>query len=101
MTANNTPTMGNNEVTITGTVSGAPRAAGDEVRFVVDIHDDHGRKSSVDCIATAARCRQTLERVSTGTRVHVRGQLRRRFWRTSQGLASRIIVEAVTVRRIR
>ena len=101
MVDNRTPVRGINEVTLSGHISWPMMSAGDETRFVLDVYDDSGRRSSVDCIASSARLRKSLANLNPDCRVHLRGQLRRRFWRTGQGLASRLVVDVSGLRRLR
>ena len=56
------------------------------------------RVDSIDCAATSARVRRVLDRADTGDELELTGQLHRRFWRGSGGLASRYEVEVLTAR---
>lgn len=58
------------------------------------------RVDSIDCAATAARVRRTLLRAVPGDVLEIRGGLRRRFWRSPAGLASRyeVVADAARVR---
>jgi single-strand DNA-binding protein len=53
-----------------------------------------------DCAAWSASLRRRVQRWQAGDRIEVSGALRRRFWRTVSGPASRYEVEAGTARRI-
>ncbi len=90
-----------NEVTLSGCIAAPVVTATDETRFIVEIRDDAGHKSSVDCTSASPRVRQTLARLGVGSRVHLSGRLRRRFWRSAQGVASRLVVDVNTLRRLR
>ncbi|HET7476841.1 MAG TPA: single-stranded DNA-binding protein [Dermatophilaceae bacterium] len=104
---------GVNEVTLRGRVSGSPTAkqlpSGDVVllmRLVVPrppaAAQRNGGRNQVDTIDVAvwtpAQRRKAL-RLTDGDVVHVRGALRRRFWRSPGGLASRYEVEADLIER--
>jgi single-strand DNA-binding protein len=65
-----------------------PRPAGDRVRV-----------DSIDCVASAAGVRRVLGRAAAGEELELEGSLRRRFWRSPNGPASRYAVEASAVRR--
>ena len=98
-----------NEVRITGRVSGEVvervLPSGDAmVSFRVVARRPGGGPTRVDTIEVAAwsaRARAAAGRLSDGDRVEVEGSLRRRFFRSGAGPASRYEVEAVTVRRSR
>lgn len=76
--------------------------SGDELcsfRLVVDRPPgERVRVDSIDCAATAARVRRTLLRAAPGDVVELTGRLRRRFWRSAAGPASRYEVVADTAR---
>jgi single-strand DNA-binding protein len=55
---------------------------------------------TVECAIWPARLRQRAEALMPGTLVEVTGSLRRRFWRTPGGPASRYEVEVQTLRRL-
>ena len=55
---------------------------------------------TLDCAVWSARLRQRAARLAPGTLVEVQGALRRRFWRTPTGPASRYEVEVVSLRRV-
>lgn len=98
-----------NTVHLVGRVSaaGEPRElpSGDVVvmlRVVVPRRARLGKGASVDTIDVAcwsARARRTAARVAVGDQVEVDGALRRRFFRTGAGVASRYEVEASALRR--
>jgi single-strand DNA-binding protein len=56
------------------------------------------RVDSIDCAASLAKVRRSLERVVEGDELEVTGALRRRFWRGAAGLASRYEVEVTEVK---
>jgi single-strand DNA-binding protein len=62
---------------------------------------DRVRVDSLECATLRAKARRTLERADPGDEVVVTGSLRRRFWRTPTGPASRYAVDAETVRLTR
>jgi single-strand DNA-binding protein len=55
---------------------------------------------TVDCAIWTARIRQRAQTLEPGTVVEVEGSLRRRFWRTPGGAASRYEVEVHGLRRL-
>lgn len=59
------------------------------------------RIDTIDCIAWSARVRRTALTLSAEDRVVVQGSLRRRFWQTGSGPASRYEVEVTALRRDR
>lgn len=92
-----------NQVELTGRVSGDPTSrdlpSGDELvtlRLVV-ARDGAGPVDTIDCACWTAASRRAAGRVHDGDRVRVEGALRRRFFRTPGGPASRYEVE---VRRL-
>jgi single-strand DNA-binding protein len=101
-----------NEVHLVGRVSGEPTArtlpSGDELvqlRVVVPRpgRRGDGARAQVDTIDVAcwgARVRRTAARLPDGQGVEVTGSLRRRFFATATGRASRYEVEATSVRRV-
>ena len=96
-----------NEVHVIGRVSGEPRCqqlpSGDEVvtwRLVVPRSSGSG-VDTIDCAAWSTSVRRRAERLTDGSHVEVNGELRRRFWRTATGAASRYEVEVQQVRRAR
>ena len=102
-----------NDVHLVGRVSGVPvpreLPSGDQLvqfRLVVPRpgRDGDGARRQVDTIDIAcwsARTRRTALRLPDGQEVEVRGSLRRRFFGTAGGRASRYEVEALAVRRVR
>jgi single-strand DNA-binding protein len=50
---------------------------------------DRAKVDSLDCATTKARVRRTVSRAEPGDELEVAGSLRRRFWRSAGGLASR------------
>lgn len=54
----------------------------------------------VDCVALGGRCRRSVAAWRVGDEVAVEGALRRRFYRTHGGAATRLEVEALSVRRL-
>lgn len=79
--------------------------SGDEAviwRLVVDRseRDSHGRVDTLACIAWAAAPRRAAMRWRAGDIVEVDGALRRRFWRTPGGAASRYEVEVQRAHRV-
>jgi single-strand DNA-binding protein len=113
MTAVTQSTTGVNEVRLVGRVA-APAdtrtlPSGDVVtvlRVVVDRPPDRRRSGrtptidTFDCAIWAARLRQRAERLEPGTVVEVDGALRRRFWRSPAGPASRYEVEVSRITRV-
>lgn len=88
-----------NLVELTGRVSGEPTArelpSGDELvtlRLVVARAAD-GRVDTIDCACWTAAARRAARRFADGDRARVEGALRRRFFRTPGGPASRYEVE--------
>ena len=101
-----------NEVCLVGRVSGAVEhrelPSGDElVSFRVVVRrkprrDQRTKTPGVDTIDIAcwtARTRASADRLDDGSRVRVEGALRRRFFATPAGRASRYEVEAQRIRR--
>jgi single-strand DNA-binding protein len=56
------------------------------------------RVDSIECATVKARVHKTLARADTGDDVELFGSLRRRFWRTPSGAASRYAVDVQTLR---
>ena len=54
---------------------------------------------TLDCAAWRKDVQRSLTRATPGDELEVHGSLRRRFWRTGTGAASRSEVEVVRVRR--
>lgn len=109
MTATTTDQPQVNEVRLTGRISGPPvervLPSGDEIltfRIVVPRPRHERSKVTVDtfdCVVRAARLRRTAVRWDDGTEVELAGSLRRRFFRTEAGSASRVQVEVTAGRR--
>lgn len=55
---------------------------------------------TLDCAAWRKDAQRSLTRATAGDVLEVHGALRRRFWRTGTGAASRSEVEVVRVRRV-
>lgn len=102
--------IGHNVVSLVGRVSGQVTVhvlpSGDELRsfrLVVPRAEAAGKaRASVDTIDVAcwsARTRRSAERLADGAVVAVEGRLRRRFFATAAGRASRYEVEATRLRR--
>lgn len=96
-----------NHVEITGRVSGDPTTrelpSGDELvtlRVVVARGRGHP-VDTIDCACWSARSRRAAGRLHDGDRVSVEGSLRRRFFRTQAGAASRYEVEVTRLVRDR
>lgn len=83
--------------------------SGDEAvtfRVVIDRPRDRRREErqrvdAIECIAWSAALRRRMVAWHDGDLVEVEGALRRRFWRSAGGLASRTEVVAGSVRRLR
>lgn len=101
-----------NEVRLQGRVSALeePRAlpSGDcvvSLRVVVPrparpTSGSQARVDTIDVSCWSASTRRAAGRLATGEDVLVVGSLRRRFFRTPAGAASRYEVEAVTIRKV-
>ena len=63
--------------------------------------DQRGRVDSLECASVSARVHKVLARAEPGQQIEVTGSLRRRFWRTPTGPASRYAVEVIAVKVIR
>lgn len=96
-----------NTVEITGRVSGDPTSrempSGDElVTLRVVVSRGEGQPvDTIDCACWSPASRRAALRLTDGTRVRVEGSLRRRFFRTPGGAASRYEVEVVRLVRDR
>lgn len=55
---------------------------------------------TIDCVAWAAGVRRTAGSFAAGDVVQVEGALRRRFWQTGSGAASRYEVEVAAAKRL-
>lgn len=103
----------NNFVRLTGRISAPPETrilpSGAELvsfRLVVRRSASARRRSkqvvdTIDCSVWRAAVRRSLLRVAAGTEVEVTGQLRRRFSRGGQGVASWVNVEVDSCRKLR
>ena len=98
-----------NSVHLIGRLAAEPEArempSGDVAvtwRLVVDRAepDARGRVDTLACIAWSAPQRRTALRWRAGDTVEVDGALRRRFWRTPGGTASRYEIEVHSARRL-
>jgi len=98
-----------NTVHLIGRLAAAPEVrvmpSGDQAvvwRLVVDRAqpDARGRIDTLACIAWSAAPRRAALRWRAGDIVEVDGALRRRFWRTPTGPASRYEVEVQRARRV-
>lgn len=105
-----------NEVTLVGRLSAEPVTrdlpSGDAVtswRLVVEraprhgaSGDQHGRSNrtvdALECATFLPEVSRAMASVQSGDLVEVTGALRRRFWRSSTGVASRYEVEATNAR---
>jgi single-strand DNA-binding protein len=100
-----------NEVRLVGRLSAEPdereMPSGDlmvSFRVVVPRAPDPRRRTSVDaleCVAWTGRSRRAVRSWRVGDVVEVTGELRRRFFRTAAGPASRVEVEVVRARVLR
>ncbi|KGN39744.1 single-stranded DNA-binding protein [Knoellia aerolata DSM 18566] len=96
-----------NTVELVGRVSGSPEArvlpSGDDLvtlRLVVP-RPAGGPVDTIDLACWSAPSRRAALRLADGDTVHVTGALRRRFFRTAGGAASRYEVEVSRVSRRR
>ena len=99
-----------NHVTLQGRLAAAPQErtlpSGDAlVHFRVVVsrarpRDGGPTVDTLDCVAWTAALRKRLLRLDPGQEVAVAGALRRRFWRSERGSASRCEVEVTDVRRV-
>lgn len=99
-----------NEVFLQGRVSSEPQErelpSGDvvvEFRIVVDRIRSRGKKREVDTLDIAiwlAKVRVRALKLAVDDWVAIDGSLRRRFWRSPSGIASRWQVEASQLRRL-
>lgn len=95
-----------NEVHLVGRQSGTAETrvmpSGDEAvvfRLVVPRTGSTAPVDVLDCIAWRSDVRRRAARGESGTWWEVRGSLRRRFWRTGAGPASRTEIEVAALRR--
>lgn len=56
------------------------------------------RVDSLECVTTRTRVQRSLGRAAPGDLIEVTGTLRRRFWRSPSGPASRYSVDVASVR---
>lgn len=96
-----------NNVELAGRVSGEPEArvlpSGDDLvtlRLVV-ARPAGGPVDTIDLACWSRAARRSAARLADGDTVHVTGALRRRFFRTPGGAASRYEVEVATLSRRR
>jgi single-strand DNA-binding protein len=102
-----------NVVSLAGRLTGSPEEralpSGDVIvtfRVSVPRQDtpmSRGSKQTsdwVDCVALGARCRRTVSTWQVGDEVTLDGALRRRFYRTGAGAATRLEVEVLKARRV-
>ncbi len=102
-----------NDVLLSGRVTSAPEErtlpSGDVIvtfRISVPRQDTpmgRGSKQTsdwVDCVALGGRCRRSVATWQVGDSVELRGALRRRFYKTGNGAATRLEVEALSARRL-
>ncbi|HVF20327.1 MAG TPA: single-stranded DNA-binding protein [Mycobacteriales bacterium] len=104
-----------NDITLVGRLSAAPEErvlpSGDELvtwRLVVrrppatrTTSSRAGSVDTIDCSSFRADVRRQAGRWSPDDVLEVNGALRRRFWRSGGGAASRTEVEVVSARRVR
>lgn len=94
-----------NEVVLIGRLSGEVNArdlpSGDElVSFRVVVERPDSGVDTIDCVAFRADVRRKVQRWNSGDVLEVHGHLRRRFWRTGNGPASRTEVEITSATRM-
>jgi single-strand DNA-binding protein len=97
-----------NEVLLRGRISGLPEQrtlpSGDVIatlRVVTQRDASAGPTvDTIDCVARRAGIRRTFIGARPGDVAELTGALRRRFWRTGNGVASRYEVEVATCRII-
>ena len=103
--------IGTNEVVLVGRLAGEIKEitlpSGDVLsrfRVVVPrpeaVRTGGARVDTIDCVATAAAVRRSVERRAAGDAVLVVGALRRRFFRAAGAVASRYEVAATKVTRV-
>ena len=99
-----------NEVRLVGRVAADPVVvalpSGDQlVSFRVTVDREGAatrqRVDALECSAWTARVRRSVSRWRPGDVVEVRGAVRRRFFRTPSGTASRVEIEVAGARLIR
>lgn len=101
-----------NEVRLVGRVATPPTRrelpSGDvvtQLRLVVDRPASARRPrapavDTVECAVWTPQLRRRADRLTAGDHIEVEGALRRRFWRTPAGAASRYEVEVSALRRL-
>lgn len=108
-TATQRKTEHRNQVLVTGRLSMAAEEralpSGDEVvswRLVVERPQSSERSGMdvIDCAAFGVRTRRAALKWQPGDLIEVEGALRRRFWRTGSGTASRYEVEVRRAARL-
>jgi single-strand DNA-binding protein len=102
-----------NAVVLCGRVAVAPQVrdlpSGDVVmttRLIVDrdpstLTRSRQRVDTIGCVGWAKRVQRSMRTWQAGDTIQVEGALRRRFFRTSAGPASRVEVEVHRARRVR
>lgn len=94
-----------NQVSLIGRISGEPiereLPSGDKVvTFRIVVPREEGGVDTIDCSAwTSVLRRKAL--TMTDSEAAVTGALRRRFWQSGKGVASRYEVEALTLERLK
>lgn len=103
----------NNSVRLMGRISAPPESrilpSGDELvsfRLVVRRSPAARKRSkqvvdTIECSAWRAALRRSISQMPPGTEVEVTGELRRRFSRGGQGVASWVSVEVDSCRRVK
>lgn len=98
-----------NHVVLRGRLAGSPSfrelPSGDVLavfRLVVPRPPtDRVRVDTLECLSGVPKVHKALHRAEAGVQIQVCGSLRRRFWRTPSGPASRYAVEVATIKVIR
>jgi single-strand DNA-binding protein len=106
MAKSNPTSSEDNHVFLRGRLAAAPvvreMPSGDELySFRLTIPRPPGsrvRVDSIECSTTRLRVRRSLERGEPGDQFEVTGSLRRRFWKSPTGPASRFEVEVSSAR---
>ena len=94
-----------NEVALVGRLSGdiseRTLPSGDQlVSFRVVVQRADSGVDTIDCVAFRADVRRKVSRWNSGDVLSLEGMLRRRFWRTASGAASRTEVEVTSAARL-
>ena len=55
---------------------------------------------TIDCVTFKPVVQKKVRTLQVGTIVELEGQIRRRFWKAGAGVASRVEVEVVTIKRM-